>query len=83
MRLNAGSAEAGSDFRLRTYHLLFATGENSKTETFLIINDDVPEGNEILTIELIEADGEIDDDNKELIVTIIDDDGEEQSAPQS
>ncbi len=63
------------DFRKYSAELLFLPGVSSVTEKIEIIDDNTLEEDEEFLIELVEADGEIDDNNRDIIVTITDDDG--------
>ncbi|XP_072018219.1 FRAS1-related extracellular matrix protein 3-like [Amphiura filiformis] len=74
VRVIGGSAREGLDFNGDTYDLVFLPGENVKTGTITLIDDNVPEENKMFRIELVEADGEIDENHRDVTVTIIDDD---------
>ena len=69
------SAISGTDFQAFTAAVTFGYGIASVTDTIDIIDDDAREPSETFRIVIIEADGEIDEDNNEVTVTINDNDG--------
>ncbi|HEX2252521.1 MAG TPA: Calx-beta domain-containing protein [Thermoanaerobaculia bacterium] len=72
-----GSATAGEDYTAAAGVLSWAGGEKGvKTFTVPVLQDDVEEGNEQVTLTLAAATGAVlDDERAEAVLTILDDDG--------